>query len=65
MSNNELFTTFGNCWKQLGHEERAPYVEKATADRDRYDREYKEYMENVRDKKEDVEMADVSCGVLE
>ena len=49
----------------MGHEERAPYVEKATADRDRYDREYKEYMENVRDKKEDVEMADVSCGVLE
>ena len=26
MSNNELFTTFGNCWKQLGHEERAPYI---------------------------------------
>ena len=65
MSNNELFTALGNCWKQLGNEERAQYVEKATADRDRYDREYKEYIENIPDKKEDIEIADGGCGVLE
>ena len=65
ISNKELLVKIGESWRSMAGDDKQVYHTKAVADRERYAREYREYMENVPDKKEDVEIAEPGCGVLE
>ena len=64
ISNKELLVKIGESWRSMAGDDKQVYFDKADADRERYAREHREYMENVSDKKEDVEIAEPGCGAL-
>jgi len=65
ISNKELLAKIGESWRLMAGDDKQVYHDKAMADKDRYAREYREYMKNVQGKKEDVEIVEPGCGVLE